>query len=125
MPAGLLPLRTDPTAGRWPNADRRLNKRHGPDQITLTFLGADHPVLNWSQGGALVADLHPQLPIGTTVSGFLSIRGHNGLFRFSAKLLRRNERAREIALRFDKMSPGVAEVLAQAQAAEQSAKPTN
>jgi hypothetical protein len=100
-----------PAPGQWPNADRRLNKRHGPEQITLTFLGADHPVLNWSQGGALVADCHPQLAIGSTVSGVLSIRGHNGLFRFSAKLLRRNERTREIALRFDKLSPTVSDVL--------------
>jgi len=114
MPTALLSSPTVPASARWPNVDRRLHQRHGPDQITLTFLGADHPVLNWSQGGALIADCHPQLAIGTMVSGVLSIRGHSGLFRFSARLLRRNERTREIALRFDKLSPAVSDVLSRA-----------
>ncbi len=112
MPMAQLVSPAIPASERWPNVDRRLNRRHGPEQITLTFLGADHPVLNWSQGGALVADCHPHLEIGAPVSGVLSIRGHSGLFRFSARLLRRNERTREIALRFDKLSPTVSDVLA-------------
>lgn len=109
---GLQQSLTLATSRQGPNPDRRLNPRHGPDKITLTFLGADHPVLDWSQGGALVTDCHPELAIGSPVSGVLSIRGHNGLYRFSAKLLRRNERTHEIALRFDKLSPTVSERLA-------------
>ena len=112
MPTAQLVSPVIPASERWPNVDRRLNKRQGPEQITLTFLGADHPVLNWSQGGALVADCHPNLEVGAPVSGVLSIRGHSGLFRFSARLLRRNERTREIALRFDKLSPTVSDALA-------------
>jgi hypothetical protein len=84
----------------WP-IERRVHERVLSDEVTLTFLGADHPAINWSQGGILIADLHPELPIGTKVSGLLRIRGHGGFFRFSAELLRRDAQAGQVALRFE------------------------
>lgn len=110
LPSNISPLKTAGT-GQSPNAERRLHKRNGPDEISLTFLGVDHPVLNWSQGGVLLTDRHPDLAIGTTVSGVLSVRGHSGRFRFSAKLLRRDTRAREIAFRFVNPSPALVDAL--------------
>ncbi|SRR5579875_3496129 len=114
MQTGLQPSPSVAAPKPWPSVDRRLHRRHGPDRIILTFLGADHPVINWSQGGALVVDSHPELPIGATISGVLSLRGQSGLYRFSAKLLRRNERTHEIALRFDRLAPAVSEMLTRA-----------
>ena len=93
--------------GCLPKPDRRIHRRRGPDEISLTFLGVDHPVLNWSQGGVLITDRHPDLAVGVTVSGVLSIRGQGGWFRFSAKLLRRDMQAREIAFFFVEPSPAL------------------
>jgi len=97
--------------GRSANTDRRLHRRHGPEEISLTFLGVEHPVLNWSQGGVLLVDRHSDLPVGATVSGVLSIRGQGGRFRFTARLLRRDARAKELALCFVDLSPALTAAL--------------
>jgi PilZ domain len=94
----------------WP-IERRLHKRGVSDNVILTFLGANHTALDWSQGGILIADIHPELPIGTRVSGLLRIRGSSGFFRFSAELLRRDAQAGQVAFRFDNISPALLEVL--------------
>jgi len=82
------------------HAERRGRKRFGAHQIKLTFLGADHIALNWSVDGVLLDDAHPNLAVGTTVSGILVVRGSEGRFRFSAELLRRDARTKEVAFRF-------------------------
>lgn len=97
--------------GQSANTDRRLHRRHGPEEISLTFLGVEHPVLNWSEGGVLLVDRHPDLPIGSTIAGVLSIRGQGGRFRFAARLLRRDTRAKELALCFVDPSPALATAL--------------
>jgi hypothetical protein len=81
------------------------------DEVTLTFLGAQHPAINWSQGGVLIADSHPDLPVGAKVSGVLSIRGHGGFFRFTAELLRRDVEAGQVAFRLEKLSPTLLDAL--------------
>lgn len=93
------------------NTDRRLHKRYSTEEISLTFRGVEHPVLNWSQGGVLLTDRHPDLPIGSTISGILSIRGQNGRFRFDARLLRRDTRAKELAFCFVDPSPALTNAL--------------
>jgi hypothetical protein len=80
--------------------ERRLNKRYTSDQLSLMFMGADHAALNWSLGGVLVADRHPHLAVGSTISGILSVRGYGGRFQFSAELVRRDVRTKELAFRF-------------------------
>lgn len=80
--------------------ERRSNKRFVSQQIKLTFLGVDHVAINWSLGGVLVDDRHPNLGLGTSVSGIISVRGSEGRFRFSAELVRRDDRTKELAFRF-------------------------
>ena len=66
---------------------------------------------NWSVGGVLIDDVHPTLALGTTVSGILSVRGSEGRFRFSAELVRRDARTKEIAFRFLNPSRALQDVL--------------
>ncbi|HUK61373.1 MAG TPA: hypothetical protein VLV50_19230 [Stellaceae bacterium] len=101
-PAGSMPL----SAG-----ERRAKKRFVSGQIKLVFLGAEHAALNWSVDGVLIDDKHPNLAIGTTVSGILSVRGSEGRFRFSAELVRRDARTKEVALRFLNASQALQDVL--------------
>lgn len=92
--------------------ERRGNKRFVSQQIKLTFLGVDHVALNWSLGGILVDDRHPRLALGTSVSGIMIVRGCEGRFRFSAELVRRDERTKELAFRFINPSRALLEILA-------------
>lgn len=110
LPANVSSLKMA-VPGQPPKGERRLHKRYAPDEISLTFLGVDHPVLNWSPEGVLVADRHPELAIGTSVSGVLSVRGYSGRFRFSAELLRRDARTKETAFRFVNPSRAVLDAL--------------
>jgi hypothetical protein len=106
-------LQRSPSAvvlGPWP-IERRVHKRFISSGITIIFLGADHPAINWSKGGILIADTHPDLPIGTRVSCLLSIRGRAGFFRSSAVLVRRDAQAGQLAFRFENLSPAVLEAL--------------
>jgi hypothetical protein len=98
-------------AGPSPVGERRGHRRFVSQQIKLTFLGIDHPALNWSLDGVLVDDCHPNLAIGTTVSGIIAVRGSEGRFRFSAELMRRDARTKEIAFRFLNPSKALQEVL--------------
>lgn len=110
LPGNISSLKTAAPA-QPPKSNRRLHKRFATDEISLTFLGVDHVVLNWSVDGVLVADRHPDLAIGTTVSGVLSVRGLGGRFRFSAKLLRRDLRTKEIAFHFVEPSRALVDAL--------------
>ena len=92
--------------------ERRRNRRFQSGQIKLTFLGADHVALNWSVEGVLLDDMHPTLAIGTTVSGVMLVRGSEGRFRFSAELVRRDARTKEVAFRFLNPSRALQDVLA-------------
>jgi hypothetical protein len=83
--------------------ERRHHKRRDSSRLKLmklTFLGAEHDATNWSLGGFLVKDTHPDTPIGTTAEGFLSIVGMPGRFAIHVELVRRDKRGREIAFRF-------------------------
>jgi hypothetical protein len=91
--------------------ERRGNKRYVSQQIKLTFLGADHVAVNWSLGGVLLDDRHPRLALGTSVAGIMTVRGTEGRFRFSAELVRRDERTKEVAFRFLNPSRALLEVL--------------
>jgi hypothetical protein len=97
-----------------PNAigERRGSRRFSSRQIKLTFLGIDHVALNWSASGVLIDDCHPTLALGTTVSGIVAVRGSEGRFRFSAELVRRDPRTKEIAFRFLNPSKALQDVLA-------------
>jgi len=92
--------------------DRRGHKRRTALQMKLTFLGADHDAVNWSVGGFLVKDTHPETPIGTAAAGFLSIVGTPGRFAVRIELVRRDKRAREIGFRFVEPSQALVAALA-------------
>ena len=92
--------------------ERRRHKRRSSLRMKLTFLGADHDAVNWSLGGFLVKDAHPETPIGTAAAGFLSIVGFPGRFAIRIELVRRDKRAREIAFRFVDPSQTLADTLA-------------
>ncbi len=91
--------------------ERRARKRFVSRQIKLVFLGAEHVALNWSVDGVLLDDAHPSLALGTTVSGIMSVRGSEGRFRFSAELVRRDARTKEVAFRFLNPSRALQDVL--------------
>ena len=92
--------------------ERRGHKRRNTLRMRLTFLGAEHDATNWSLGGFLVKDTHPDTPIGTTAAGFLSILGIAGRFGIRIELVRRDKRTREIAFRFVEPSQALADTLA-------------
>jgi hypothetical protein len=92
--------------------ERRRHKRHDTQQMRLTFLGADHDAVNWSLGGFLVKDTHPEAPVGTAAAGFLSIVGIPGRFAVRIELVRRDKRTREIAFRFVEPSQALVDALA-------------
>lgn len=91
--------------------ERRRHKRRDSLRLKLTFLGAEHDATNWSLGGFLVKDTHPDTPIGTTAAGFLSIVGLPGRFAIRLELVRRDKRAREIAFRFIDPSQSLVDTL--------------
>lgn len=91
--------------------DRRRHKRRRSLAMTLTFLGADHEAFNWSVGGFLVKDTHPEIPVGTAAEGFLSIVGSPGRFAVRIELVRRDKREREIAWRFVEPSQALMDAL--------------
>jgi hypothetical protein len=107
----ISPLKPD-GSGPLSVTERRNHRRFVSRQVTLTFLGADHLALNWSGDGVLVDDVHPNLAIGTTVSGIVSMRGSDGRFRFSAELIRRDPRTKELAFRFLNPSRALQDALA-------------
>ena len=92
--------------------DRRRHKRRRSLSMTLTFLGANHEAFNWSLGGFLVKDTHPETPIGTATEGFLSVVGSPGRFAVQIELVRRDKRNGEIAWRFIEPSQGLLNTLA-------------
>ena len=91
--------------------ERRRHKRRDSMRMRLTFLGADHDVVNWSLGGFLVKDMHPETPIGTTAAGFLSIVGFPGRFAIRIELTRRDKRARVVGFRFVDPSQALVDAL--------------
>lgn len=107
-PAALL---HSPVPGPTRLKERRLHKRRDSLRMKLTFLGADHDATNWSLGGFLVKDSHPETPIGATGAGFLNIPGIPGRFAIRIELVRRDKRAREIAFRFVDPSQALVDAL--------------
>lgn len=91
--------------------ERRRHKRYETIKMRLTFLGVDHDAVNWSLGGVLVKDTHPEAPLGTMATGFLSIVGLPGRFAIHIELVRRDKRMREIAFRFVDPSQGLVDTL--------------
>lgn len=81
-------------------AERRADKRHASRQLKLTFMGAEHMAINWSESGVLLEDRHPETPVGSKIDGVVTVAGYEGRFRFSAEIVRRDKRAQEMALRF-------------------------
>jgi hypothetical protein len=79
--------------------------------MRLTFLGADHVPLNWSEGGALIEDRHPEVEIGKIITGILIIGPNSLRFRFSAEVVRRDAAAKQIAIKFVDPSPSVRQAL--------------
>ncbi len=91
--------------------ERRGRPRHTSTVVKLTFLGADHIALNWSQDGVLVADRHPRVPVGARIEGVLTVGSFDGRYKFAAELVRRDARTRETAWRFIKPSQALIDVL--------------
>jgi hypothetical protein len=89
--------------------DRRLHRRSRSDFLILTFLGVEHVAVNWSEGGALIPDRHPNLEVGATVIGIATIGPASHRFRFSAEVIRRE--ALHIAIRFVSLSPALQRAL--------------
>lgn len=89
--------------------DRRQYRRSHSDFLRLTFLGVEHVAADWSEGGALVSDRHPNLEVGTTVAGIATIGPASHRFRFSAEVVRRE--AQHIAIRFVNISPALQRAL--------------
>ena len=92
--------------------DRRKHKRRTSFPMRFTFLGADHDAVNWSLGGFVVKDTHPETPVGTVAAGFLSMVGVQGRFAIRIELVRRDKRAREIGFRFVEPSQALTDALA-------------
>jgi hypothetical protein len=94
--------------------ERRAHQRSRAEQLRLTFLGADHAPLNWSEGGALIEDRHPELEVGAVIKGVL-IFGPNSLrYRFAAEVVRRDAAAKKIAIHFIDPSPSLRHALSAA-----------
>ena len=91
--------------------ERRRHKRRGSLKMKVTFLGADHEAFNWSVGGFLVKDTHPQLPVGAAAEGFLSVVGAPGRVAVRIELVRRDKQEREIAFRFLEPSQALLDAL--------------
>jgi hypothetical protein len=91
--------------------NRRRHKRRRSLAMRLTFLGADHDAFNWSVGGFLVKDTHPETPIGTATEGFLTLVGSPGRFAVRIELVRRDKREKETAWRFIEPSQGLVNTL--------------
>jgi hypothetical protein len=89
--------------------DRRQHRRSRSDFLRLTFLGVEHVAVNWSEGGALVLDRHPDLEVGASVVGIATIGPASHRFRFSAEVMRRE--AQHIAIRFVSVSPALQRAL--------------
>jgi hypothetical protein len=90
--------------------ERRVHRRSRSDYLKLTFLGVEHLAANWSEGGALIPDRHPELEVGATVMGVATIGPASHRFRFSAEVVRRE--VRHIAIRFVSPSPALQRALA-------------
>src|SRR5215472_5660342 len=78
-----------------PSIERRAYRRSRAEQLRLTFLGADHLPLNWSESGALIEDRHPDLEVGTVIKGVLIFGPNSVRYRFSAELVRRDGIAKQ------------------------------
>jgi len=91
--------------------ERRRHKRRASLKMKVTFLGADHEAFNWSVGGFLVKDTHPETPIGTATEGFLTLVGSPGRFAVRIELVRRDKREKETAWRFIEPSQGLVNTL--------------
>jgi hypothetical protein len=107
LPATITTL----TSAKTNKDDRRVMRRFASREINATFIGTDHPALNWSLRGMLVEDRNSSLAIGASISGILTIKGADGRFRFSAEIVRRDPRRNELAFRFIDPSPSLAKVL--------------
>lgn len=95
-----------PTAG----PDRRMHQRSRSDFLRLTFLGVEHLAVNWSEGGALIPDRHPDLEVGAIIAGIATIGAASHRFRFSAEVVRRE--MQQLAIRFVDPSPALQRALA-------------
>ena len=95
-----------------PGLERRAHKRSRAEQLRLTFLGADHLPINWSESGALIEDRHPDLEVGTVVDGVLIFGPHSLRYRFSAEVVRRD--AKHIAIQFVNLSSSLRDALTNA-----------
>jgi hypothetical protein len=89
--------------------EKRQHQRSRSDFLRLTFLGVEHVALNWSEGGALIPDRHPNLEVGAAIVGIAVIGPASHRFRFSAEVVRRE--AQQIALRFVNLSPALQRAL--------------
>jgi hypothetical protein len=87
------------------SAEQRGHRRSRSEQLRLTFLGADHIPLNWSESGALLEDRHPEVEVGTVLPGILIIGANSLRFRFSAEVVRRDPHMKQIAIQFVDPSP--------------------
>lgn len=92
--------------------ERRSQQRHASGHIKLTFMGVEHTALNWSRDGVLLADRHPTVGEGTRIEGVLTVAGFEGRYRFTAELVRRDARTKEIALRFIEPSRALLDAIA-------------
>ena len=89
--------------------EKRQHRRARSDFLRLTFLGVEHEAVNWSEGGALILDRHPNLEVGAVILGVAVIGPASHRFRFSAEVVRRE--AQQIALRFVNLSPALQRAL--------------
>lgn len=94
------------------SGERRANRRSRSGQMRLTFLGTDHTPLNWSESGALITDRHPELAVGSTIAGIVTLGLNSFRFRFSAQVVRRDSQTKHIAIQFTNPSAALRRALA-------------
>jgi hypothetical protein len=75
IPADIMPMH-QPVSRPYRVKERRLQKRNISSRFKLTCLGVEHPPVNWSLGGILVAGRHPRTDVGTIIEAFLDILAH-------------------------------------------------
>jgi hypothetical protein len=65
-------------------------------------------------GGALIEDRHPEVEVGTIITGILLSGPNSVRFRFSAEVVRRDTAAKQIAIEFVDLSASLRRALAAA-----------
>jgi len=79
--------------------EMRRDQRYDAPPVVVSFAGSDHPTVNWSLGGFLLADGPESLP-GAVLPGRLRLAEADQAYPISAEFVRQGETANSMAFRF-------------------------